>query len=227
MPDDFNNGDTQLNLRKKTDHFYFFYSDIDSLSISNISDSLEASYKKILSDFNLENIPVTIVSIYPNLISLHKGINFPNAPDNVLATAFGKNDLRMVSPNNAGPDSSMLDKGVIHEFTHCVHLNIDYSPNNPRWLWEGVAMYESNWFLDPKQIEAIREKKFPHLKSLNNGAEYELGFVIIEAIKEIWGFDTVISLIKKHGDTLAVLKINDKEFEDRIFNHIYKKYITK
>ena len=131
----------------------------------------------------------------------------------------------MVSPNNAGPDSLMLMKGVAHEFTHCVHLNIDYSPNNPRWLWEGVAMFESEWFFDPKEIDIIKNKEFPQLATLNNGMEYMLGYVIIEAIKDIWGFDTVIKLIKKRGDVQAVLKLNENQFEEKIFEHIYKKYI--
>lgn len=226
LPDEINSGDDLLNLKKTTNHFSFLYSGIDSVSINGIAERLESSYKRILNDFKLESIPMTIVRVYPSLTSFHKGINSPNAPDNVLATAFGKNDFRMVSPNNAGADSSMLTKGVVHEFTHCVHLNIDYSPNNPRWLWEGVAMFESDWFLNPKEVDAIKSKHYPKLNKLDNGMEYMIGFVVIEAIKEIWGFETVINLIKKRGDIKSVVNLSDKEFENKIFDHIYKKYIT-
>jgi len=131
----------------------------------------------------------------------------------------------MVSPHAVGVDSLMSMKGVTHEFTHCVHLNIDYSPNNPRWLWEGVAMFESEWFFDPAGIDIIKNKNFPSLSALNNGMEYMLGYVIIEAIKDIWGFDTVIRLIKKRGDVQAVLALKEKQFEEKIFEHIYEKYI--
>jgi hypothetical protein len=224
-PDDFNQGDSLLPLRKATDHFAFLYSKTDSIDIDLIAKRLEGNYRKMLNDFKIEKLPVTVVRIYPDLVSFHQGINFPNAPDNVLATAFGKNDFRMFSPKNAGPDSSMLMKGVTHEFTHCVHLNIDYSPNNPRWLWEGVAMFEAEWFFDPKEIDDIKTKHFPPLASLNNGLEYMLGYVIIEAIQDNWGFDAVVNLIKKRGDTQAVLKINEKQFEEQIFAHIYQKYV--
>lgn len=217
--------DSLLPLRKSTEHFRFMYSAIDSISVDTIAIDMEKNYKRILNDFKLKNIPTVNVRIYPGLESFHKGINFPNAPDQVLATAFGKDDIRMVSPNNPGPESWMLAYAAPHEFTHCVHLNIDYSPNNPRWLWEGIAQYEARWFFDPKELGIIGEKEFPALTDLSNGMEYMLGFVVIEAIKELWGFDTVISLIKTRGDVQKVLHIDDKLFEEKIFEHIYKRYI--
>lgn len=217
--------DSLLVLRKSTEHFLFLYSAIDSVSIDTMATDMEKNYKRILDDFNLENIPNVNVRIYPDLKSFHNGINFPDAPDQVLATAFGKDDIRMVSPNNAGPEGWMLAHVAPHEFTHCVHLNMDYSPNNPRWLWEGVAQYEAGWFFDPKELEIIRKKEFPRLADLNNGMEYMLGFVLIEAIKDIWGFDAVIRLIKNQGDVQKVLKTNGRQSEEKVFTHIYEKYI--
>lgn len=217
--------DSVLIFRKSTEHFLFLYSAIDSISVDTIAMDMEKNYKKIRNDFKLKYIPNITVRIYPGLESFHMGINFPNAPDQVLATAFGKDDIRMVSPNNAGPERWMFAYAAPHEFTHCVHLNIDYSPNNPRWLWEGVAQYEARWFFNPNELEIIKKKEFPALVDLNNGMEYMLGFVIIEAIKDLWGFDTVISLIKKQGDVQKVLHIDEKLFDEKVFEHIYKKYI--
>jgi hypothetical protein len=219
--------DSLLVLRKSTEHFLFMYSATDSIAVDTIAIDMEKNYIRILNDFKLEKIPNITVRIYPDLKSFHKGINFPDATDQLLATAFGKDDIRMVSPNNAGPESWMLAHVAPHEFTHCVHLNIDYSPNDPTWLWEGVAQYEARWFFDPKELEIIRKKEFPRLADLSNGMEYILGFVVIEAIKDIWGFDAVINLIKKRGDTLAVLKVSQKQFEEKIYEHIYNKYIQK
>lgn len=217
--------DSILPLRKSTRHFLFLYGPADSITVDSIAAEMERYYNKILSDFKLKRIPNVAVRIYPDLTSFHKGINWQNAPDQVLATAFGKNDIRMVSPTNAGPERWMLAYVAPHEFTHCAHLNIDYTPNNPRWLWEGVAQYEAGWFFDPKELEIIRKKQFPSLADLNNGMEYMLGYVIIEAIKDLWGFDTVIRLIKNQGDVEKVLKIEGKVFEEKIYGHIYQKYI--
>jgi hypothetical protein len=217
--------DSLLVLTKSTKHFSFRYSAIDSVSVDTIANDMEKNYKRILTDFKIKQIPHVTVRIYPDLQSFHNGINLPNGPDQVLATAFGKDDIRMVSPNNAGPEAWMLAYAAPHEFTHVVHLNIDYSPNNPRWLWEGVAQYEARWFFNPGELDIIRKKEFPSLSSLNNGMEYMLGYSIIEAIKDRWGFDTVIQLIKNQGDVKKVLKIDEKVFEEEVFNRIYKKYI--
>lgn len=217
--------DSLLVLRKSTEHFVFHYSATDSAIIDTISFDMEQNYKRILNDFKLEKIPTVNVRVYPSLKSFHNGINFPDAPDQVLATAFGKDDIRMVSPNNPGPEGWMLTHFAPHEFTHCVHLNLDYSPNNPRWLWEGVAQYEAGWFFDPKELEEIKKKEFPRLADLNNGMEYMLGFVLIEAIRDLWGFDAVIGLIKNQGDVQKVLKLNERQFEELVFGQIYQKYI--
>lgn len=223
-----NRVDSLLTLKKSTGHFIFLYSEIDSVNIDHMGRRLEKSYHTILKDFKLKELPTITVRVYPTLKSFHVGINFPEAPSNVLATAFGKDDIRMVSSQDTGvEDSTLLMNHVVHEFVHCVHLNIDYAPNNPRWLWEGVAMYESGWFIDPKEIDIIKRRNFPSLSALGNGLEYELGYVIIEAISEIWGFEKVIGLIKKRGDTQAVLQINQEAFEKKIFDFVYRKYVTE
>jgi hypothetical protein len=226
IADDFNGDDSILSKTRKTGHFLFLYTVGDSSNVNVIADNLEKSYDRILRDFKLKSIPITTVRIYPSANSFHRGINFPNAPPNILATAFGKDDFRMISPNLVNSiDREELLRHVIHEFTHCVHLNISYSPNNPRWLWEGVAMYESGWFVDPKTVDVIENKQYPAFAALNNGLEYEMGYVIIEAIKELWGFDVVIELIKSRGDVNAVLKIDQTEFERKIYQYVLETYV--
>jgi hypothetical protein len=215
--------DSLLPRRKSSEHFAFWFSDTDTVAVDSVAHYLEAQHARILRDFKLSSLPVTAVKMYPDLKSFHLAINEPDAPAEILATAFGRNEFRMVSPSKGGPE---LMQFISHEFTHCVHLNIDYSPNNPRWLWEGVAMYESGWFMDPAQIDQIKNRNFPALQELGNGMEYALGYVIIEAIKDMWGFDAVIGLIKNRGNVEKVLSISGVKFEQDIFEHIYKKYVN-
>lgn len=225
-PDALNKGDSLLSRKKSTRHFIFLFSDVDTVTVDTLAATLESSYQKIVTDFNIKGLPVITVRIYPTAESFHNGINFPGAPPNILATAFGKNDARMISPHAVtAKEGAMLTHHIAHEFVHCVHLNIDYAPNNPRWLWEGIAMYESGWFMNPAEIDVIKNNTFPSLMSLNNGLEYELGYVIMEAIHDLWGFNTILDLIKKRGDTNACLQISQEEFDRRVFNHIYQKYI--
>lgn len=90
--------DSLIPKRKSTEHFLFMHNAIDSVSIDSISMDMEKSHKKILADFNLKKIPNVTVRIYPDLESFHKGINFPNAPNQLLATAFGKDHSNGFSP---------------------------------------------------------------------------------------------------------------------------------
>lgn len=225
-PDALNRSDSLLTRKKTTNHFTLLFSDGDKTTADTIAGKLESKYQKIMTDLNVKTLPMITVRIYPTAESFHDGINFTNAPPNILATAFGKADARMVSPHAvSAEEGAMLTHHIVHEFVHCVHLNIDYAPNNPRWLWEGLAMYESGWFIDPAGIDVIKNKAFPPLMALNNGLEYELGYVILEAVHDLWGPDTVIDLVKKRGDTNASLHIGQEEFDKRVYDQIYRKYI--
>jgi hypothetical protein len=217
--------DSLLTMQTSTNHFTFLYSEIDSLIIGQLAVRLEKDYDKILADFALDKLPKTTVRVYPDKSSFHRGINYPDGPEDLLATAFGKDDFRMTSPNSVkAEDSLLLVKMITHEFTHCVHLNIVYAPNNPRWLWESIANFEAGWFVDPTEIEIVRKKEIPPLSNLN-GLEYQLGYVIIEAMKDIWGFEKVVQLIKERGDVQSVFHLSPQDFENRVYEQIYQKYL--
>ena len=92
----------------------------------------------------------------------------------------------------------------------------------------GRISYVRSWLVSKsREIEQTKKGEFPALKDLNNGLEYMLGYVIIEAIKDKWDFNAVINLIKHQGNTQKVLGLPQKEFEEIVFNSIYRKYITK
>jgi hypothetical protein len=57
---------------------------------------------------------------------------------------------------------------AVHEFAHSVslHLTINFS-NNPRWLWEAVAVYEAQQFTDPKDISYLTQGNYPTLHDLD------------------------------------------------------------
>jgi hypothetical protein len=216
--------DKLLTEKKSSPHFYCHYSIVDSLSVDSVLYHLEKGYHRILADLKVDKIATITVKVYPDFKSFHRSINLPQAPDDLKATAFGKEEIRMVSPTKGGEE---LMKFISHEFTHCVHLNMDYSPNNPRWLWEGLAMYESSWFMDPKELPEIKSRNFPKLQDLANGYEYILGYVIIEAIKDTWGFEKVIELVKNRGNTEKVVGLPLDQFEVKVFDQIYKKYVSQ
>ena len=105
-----------------------------------------------------------------------------------------------------------------HEFAHVVTLNINHNiSNNPRWLWEAVAVYEAKEFFEPASLSYM-SPGIPTLDQLDVAYDqgfwvYQVGYVLIEYVVETWGMDTVIALIRAHGDVAGVLGITVAEFE--------------
>ena len=42
---------------------------------------------------------------------------------------------------------------IVHEFAHCASMRVNPAiANNPRWLWETVALYEAGQIVDPRTL---------------------------------------------------------------------------
>ena len=55
----------------------------------------------------------------------------------------------VAEPRPRGVRSSGMVSHLVHEFAHCVSLQVNPRiANNPRWLWESVAIYESRQSVD-------------------------------------------------------------------------------
>jgi hypothetical protein len=224
-----------LDLTKQTAHFKFLYTPFDSSIIDSIERKLEENYERILNDLNVKKLPIIEIKIYPSIETYHSSINYPNAPDWMIGSA-GINKIEIVSPKNPGPyhadDPNIMD-GIIHEFTHCVHIHLmknnfgAVKSNDIRWLWEAVACYESHQLVDPGKLEYLQSSATPTLEDLNDvesGKIYELGFHLIDFLKTKWGMRELISLIKTNGDLQKVLKLNEKEFEKQFVEFMRVKY---
>jgi hypothetical protein len=79
--------------------------------------------------------------------------------------------------------------------------------------------------VNPKEIDVIKNRKFPRFATLSNGLEHELGYVIIETIQDLWSFAKVVELIKNRGDVPIVFQMSQEDFEAKIYEHIYTKYV--
>ncbi|HEY1870644.1 MAG TPA: hypothetical protein VGG71_06260, partial [Chitinophagaceae bacterium] len=75
----------------------------------------------------------------------------------------------ILSPNAPNQDYHEMIKSTIHEFAHCVSRDINWTiVNDPRWLWEAIAIYDVGYFLVQYLVET---KGSPVLNALikNNG----------------------------------------------------------
>ena len=119
-----------------------------------------------------------------------------------------RSQIHLMSPNHPSwaPFDRMLSH-LVHEFAHCVSLHVNPRiANNPRWLWESVAIYESRQAVDLRTIDymrALSPPPFATLSGFDNTRVYDVGYSIAEFIVSRWGQRGLRDLVAANGDTAA------------------------
>ena len=118
---------------------------------------------------------------------------------------------------------------IASRIAHLVTLALNPTfNNNPRWLWEATAIYESKRPQVPEisDLKCITHNSVPTLSSLNEHPFniYKVGFFLVEFIETTWGRDTLLALVKFDGDTQEALGISENDFEQRWLEFLRKNY---
>ena len=134
-----------------------------------------------------------------------------------------------MSPNH--PAYAPFDRMVVnlvHEFAHCVSIHINPRiPNNPRWLWESVAIYESGQFVDPRTLAYMtggRPPAFAALNRFDNTLVYEVGFTIAAYAVSKGGQAALDDLLRNNGDVGATFGITQEMFEREWYEYVRGRY---
>jgi hypothetical protein len=201
-------------------HFTFFYTALDSANIDAIARAAEAEHARILHDLGAETMPAVQVHFYAD----HQGLEAAVAPAvgaipswaSGLATA--QDQIHLMSPNH--PAYAPFDRMVVnlvHEFAHCVSIRVNPRiPNNPRWLWESLAIYESGQFVDPRTLAYMtggRPPAFAALNGFDNTLVYDVGFTIAAFIVSKGGPAALDDLLRNNGDVGATFGMTLDAFE--------------
>lgn len=209
-----------------TAHFKILYTALDDKNIKEVSDSLENFYPGITKQLQSGDLPTVNIHFYENVADLHKV--FPDLPSWAIGQATSVSEIHMISPNNPNQDYQTMIRNTKHEFVHCVSMKINPTiGNNPRWLWESVAIYEANLPWDPHMLTYLINQKPPTLNELNqlsNTSIYEVGYFIGDFIVTTKGASALNSLIKNNGNLEETLNIDGEEFTKQWFAFIKKKY---
>jgi hypothetical protein len=211
-------------------HFRIFYTNLDSKNIKEISDSLEANYSRIIIDLQSQDLRIVGVHLYPDVSNYREGVKpwAPNLPSWSTGSTLGDSVIHIISPNAQNQDYQGMIKSIIHEFAHCVSRHINRTiANNPRWLWEAIANYESRQMSDPRQLPYLVNQKPPTLKELNDGSDtsiYDVGYLIAEYLVESEGIPILNTLIRNNGNIEQALNMDDEEFTKQWFAFVKKKY---
>lgn len=211
----------------KGDFVYVVYDELPKSLIFIIDANLQNHRQQLLKDFKLDAMPKVVVRIWDDettfLAEQEKAIGkkFPGSFGYVLPTKGGATSEMGLVNNHQN-----ISGTAIHEFVHLITLEINPNfSNNPKWLWEAIAIYksESSWKY-AKQPDMIRSRFNAFANSLftsqDTAAVYALGYTIGEYIDETWGGDAFIELIKSNGDFAC---LTDKPI-DEIFQD-WKKFV--
>jgi hypothetical protein len=209
-----------------TIHFKIFYTPLDDRNVQEIADSLEKSYPRITTHLQSGDLPMVNVHLYVDGTALNKAN--PNIPAWAVGLATSVSEIHIISPNETHQDYQNMIRNTVHEFAHCVSMQINPRiANNPRWLWETVADYEANLPWDPKMLQYLVDQKPPSLNELNqfsNTRIYEVAHFIGQYIEDSKGPEGFKGLILNNGNLRDTFNMTDEEFTKAWFEFVKKKY---
>jgi hypothetical protein len=191
------------------------------------ADSIERHYSRILADLLIDSVVKTDVHFYKTHEELSAGSGM-SLPSWAIGLATAKDQIHMMSPNLPDYNYAYMITVLVHEYTHCVTLNMRANfSNNPRWLWESVALYESGMFVHPADIEYLVQQNPPTLaemNSINNTKIYEVGYLLSEYIVENWDRQHLKDMILTNGNISSVLGMTVTEFQTAWFQWVKSEY---
>ncbi|PBJ13082.1 hypothetical protein [Flavobacterium sp. ACN6] len=214
-------------------HFVISYSGIYKSEAEKVSKHLENNYSKIREDLKDVKHDLIKVFVYG---SQYKFNSATGLKENVSGTSRGPNEFHFVWSNwfnSVFPDDPL--KTALHEFTHCVQLNIlidkaketlitqdrltfekefdkKFAAEYPRWLWESISIFEAGE-VNTISVKYAKSKNLT-LEDLNQSNQiYNIGYTIIEYLTQKWGKDVLPKLIASFGNIEKTLNITTEEFE--------------
>ena len=215
-------------FREESEHFQFFFDGLSDAPLRPIAEALEDNYDRIVSDLGIDSMPVVRVKVWRYREGFYGemerllGVRYPGADGYV----YGGEELHVRLVDDAPIKA-------VHELAHVVSLNLNPTfANDPRWLWEAVAIYEAGQFVHPSGLGYMARGDYPSIQELNSGFGtggnkiYSVGYVLAEYIVEGWGMDALRELITANGDVSAVLGVSVDEFQQGWHGWVEARYLS-
>lgn len=208
-----------------TAHFRLFAGRASATRVQSAADALERQYARVLNDFDVTSLGPITVQIWQDEATFNAVLDrFFGVHYQATGYITGSDELRVLAV-------PQLDVNVVHEFCHAISLSVSSTfANNPRWLWEAVALYENGELVAPRTLGYLVRGAYPSLDELNADPNaghqvYELGYVIGEFIVARWGRAGLLDLIRAHGDVTAAFGGTPATFEAEMYTWIREKYL--
>ncbi|RPJ70152.1 MAG: hypothetical protein EHM24_16440 [Acidobacteria bacterium] len=210
-----------------TTHFRILTDGADASVLRAVADALEANYPRVTDELRSGDLPVVDVWVWQNEAAYYADMQ------RYLGTVYqgsagwvrGARGISVLVVSNT-------PLHAVHEFVHVVSLAVNPTfANNPRWLWETVALYENGQFVDPARLEYLQAGRFPTLADLtadySTGRQvYEVGYVLGEFIVATWGMNGLLELIRANGALERVFQLTTGQFEQRFYAWLRARYLS-
>jgi hypothetical protein len=206
----------QPTLAFTTAHFRVLTDRADQVVLREIADALEASYGRVTADLRTGDVAVVDVWVWQDQAAYYADMrrSLGQVYQGAAGWVRGAHAISILVVSNT-------PLHAVHEFAHVVSLAVNPTfANNPRWLWETVALFQNKQFVAPSSLDYLRTGRLPTLADLNadyadNRQIYEVGYVLGEFIVSTWGMDGLLDLIRANGAVERVLQISPTAFEER------------
>ncbi len=227
-------------------NFVVNYYGILESEAEDISIALELNYDRIRTELKDPKHDKISVFIYPNQSDFNKAIGIKNS--NASGTSRGPLEFHLKYEtwyNSIFPQK--MEKVAVHEFTHCVQLNIliqdalsksqnekvaDFDKNfetgfekkYPQWFWEAICDYEAGIVNNLSVKYGMNNS--PTLKELNNSNQiYNVGYTIVEYFVSKYGKEKLPEFIKSYGNFEKVIGVTEMQFEIEWQKFVKEKYL--
>jgi hypothetical protein len=192
-------------------NFIFNYTGSDAAGIDALARESDARAPAVVAHLGAAGMAQVRVFLYPTHAELANAVRpiVGEIPSWATGLATSAREIHLQSTGVSNADQARAAATLVtHEFAHCVTLHVNAaSGNNPRWLWETVALFEAGQARDPRTVQALSSGP-PALSTLNGFDStliYDIGHSLGAFIVERAGADALRRLILSSGDTQSVL----------------------
>jgi hypothetical protein len=215
-----------LVLRFQTEHFHLYGDRVTDAVLRGVADQLESNFSRVLADLSIAAVEPVRVKIWQDQTSWNAAARaYFGRTVNVSGYITGPDEVRVLHGTNVA-------RNAVHEFCHTVSLHVNPAfGNNPRWLWESVALYENGELVDPRTLDYMVRGAPPTLDQLNADVSasqqvYEVGYLIGEFVVTRFGPPALVQLIRANGNTAAVLGLSPDQFRDAWYAFVRERYLS-
>jgi hypothetical protein len=198
--------------------FQISYPPVEAPAVQAVAAAADAGAPGIIAELGATGMPQVRVTYYASQAAMADAVRPVVGQIPAFATGLvtSARDIHIVGSAAATPDAIARKATVLlHEFAHCVSMHRNPSiPNNPRWLWETIAVYAARDRSTTRlqTILAGAQPTFAQLNSFDNTIVYDAAFSLGEFIVERGGLEALRTLLMSNGDTQTALALSPDEF---------------